>query len=117
MSKITLSGIRRSVVFAAVSDVGEVAVMSDYTANRRIYGSVSDFERVRYRVVVASTKHHAKTLGTRYYVFPIIAPGPTVFSTPADFTFKLFRTGVATPLEEVLAAKHACLRFNAVNVV
>ena len=120
MTKLVLSGIKRNVMFATLSPSGEVAVMDDSTAVRRVYGSLEEFNRVRYRMVVASTEHTARDLNTSYYVFPLVARSSRslcVFRSPTDFTFALFKTGVATPLEETLAAKHAALRFNIVNKI
>lgn len=119
MTKLVLSGIKRNVMFATLTPSGEVAVMDDSTAVQRVYGSLEEFNRVRYRMVVASTEHTARDLKTLYYVFPLVAWSPRLctFRTPTDFTFALFKTGVATPLEETLAAKHAALRFNVVNKI
>lgn len=121
MTKIPLASMKRSVVFASVSDAGEVAVINDSTAKQRIYPSVAEFNKVRYRLVVASTEHAAKCLQTQYHVFPILTspfPGHViVFATPTDFSFAVLKTGIATALEETLATKHAALRFNSINVL
>ena len=120
MNRVPLASIKRSVVFASVSETGEVAVINDFTATQRVYPSVKEFNAVRYRLVIASTRKAASIIQTDYCVFPVLAwcrLNPICFQTPSDFSFKVLQTGIATPLEETLAAKHAALRYNSVNKV
>lgn len=118
MNRVPLTSIKRSVVFASVSETGEIAVINDFTAAQRVYASVDEFNAVRYRLVIASTKKAASIIKTNYCVFPVLTwnlLNPICFQTPTDFSFKVLRTGIATPLEETLAAKHAALRYNSIN--
>lgn len=120
MTRTMLTNIKRSVVFASVdTETGEIAAISDFTAAQRVYVSLEEFNKVRYRLVIASTECAARHLKTEYHVFPVVAsayPGDlVVFATPTDFSVAILKTGIATPLEETLAAKHAALRYNSVN--
>ena len=116
-----LSEIKRSVVFATISDSGEIAVINDFTPAQRIYSNAEKFAAVRYRLVVASTKWTARALNTKYYVFPTVVKERNksmhVFNTPTDFSMAVLMTGIDTPLKEVAAAKHAALRYDVVHTL
>lgn len=117
---VTLSGLRRNVEFAYVSeDSGLVYALPCTSSKLKIYDSVDEFNAGRLRVAICTTPGQATRLQATYYVFPcvgVLGGKVRVVASTTDFSWLLFGTGIGTGCEEVRAAKHAALRFDKIRV-
>lgn len=116
---VSMAELRRNVEFAFVSEEGAVYSIPCTSSTLNIYDSVDKYNAGRMRITIATNVLQASKLMTNYYIFPcilVIKGELRTISSSTDFSWALFRTGVATGFEEVRAAKHAALRGNKIRV-
>ena len=116
---VSMAEMRRNVEFAFVTDEGTIYSIPCTSSTLNIYDGLDKYNAGRMRITVATNMLQASKLRTNYYIFPCVLDIKgelRAVSSSADFSWALFRTGVATGFEEVRAAKHAALRSNKISM-
>jgi len=116
---VSMAEMRRNVEFAFMSEEGTVYSLPCTSSTLNIYDDLDQYNAGRMRITVATDALQASKLMTDYYIFPCVLEIKgelRAIRSSTDFSWALFRTGVATGFEEVRAAKHAALRGNKIRL-